>query len=237
MTKSRSKSGAEQLTTLLHLARLGAGASFTRISTKKLGESLLLSQQAASLRLIELEKAGLVERAHSGRGLGIRLTDRGLKTVETFLAEASTSLERGRNELNFKGALFTGFGEGGYYISLKGYAKAFSRALGFEPFPGTFNLRLSNEAMIEQRRRLDLLRGIEVPGFSDGRRAYGPVKCFKAKIEGRYPGAVLAIERTHYDSSVLEVIAPMNLRRTLGLKDGEECSVTAYLEQRPGDSQ
>jgi riboflavin kinase len=228
MTKRRPKSNAERLTTLLHLARLGAGASFAGISTKKLGDSIDLSQQAASLRLIELQRAGLIERAHSGRGLAVRLTESGRKAVETFLAEASVSLERGKNELNFKGTLFTGLNEGGYYISLKGYSKSFFRALGFEPFPGTLNLRLTNEAMVEQRRRLELLEGIKVPGFTDGKRSYGPVKVFRAKVGGKHPGAVLAIERTHYDSSVLEIISPVNLRKALDLKDGDECSVIAY---------
>jgi riboflavin kinase, archaea type len=228
MVKRSPKSNAERLTTLLHLVRLGAGASYASLSTKRLGDSIDLSQQAASLRLIELQRAGLIERAHSGRGLAVRLTEAGLKLVETFLAEASVNLERGKNELSFRGTLFTGLNEGGYYISLKGYSKSFFRALGFVPFPGTLNLRLTNEAMIEQRRRLESLEGIKVPGFRDGKRSYGPVKVFKARIAGRHPGAVLAIERTHYDNSVLEIISPVNLRKALGLKDGDECSVTAY---------
>jgi riboflavin kinase len=230
MGKHRPKSNAERLTTLLHLVRLGASASFAGISTKKLGDSIELSQQAASLRLIELQKAGLIERAHSGRGLVVRLTNSGLKVVETFLAEASLRLERGKDELNFKGTLFTGLSEGRYYISLKGYSKSFVRALGFEPFPGTLNLRLTNEAMIEQRRSLGHMDGINIPGFSDEKRSYGPVKVFKAKIAGRHPGAVLAIERTHYDNTVLEVISPLNLRKVLKLQDGDECSVTAFLK-------
>lgn len=223
------KSNAEQLTTLLHLVRLGAVRSFASVSTRKLGDSLELSQQAASLRLGALERAGMVERAHSGRGLGVRLTDEGLNLVEAFLADANSNLERGKNEMVFRGAVFSGLKEGGYYVSLKGYAMNFSDALGFEPFPGTLNLRLTTGAMTDQRRRLDLMKGIEVPGFSDGKRSYGPVKCFKARIAGKHAGAVLAIDRTHYDSSVLEVISPVNLRRSLGLKDGDECSVTAYL--------
>jgi riboflavin kinase len=230
MPRLKAKSSAERLTTLLHLVKLGVGASFQNIPTKKLGASIDLSQQAASLRLIELEKAGLVERAHSGRGLVVRLTDEGLKMVEVFLAEASVSLGSSTRILNFRGTLFTGLGEGAYYVSIKGYSRAFSRSLGFEPFPGTFNLRLTNEAMIGQRRHLNLIRGIEVPGFRDDKRSYGPVKCFKAKIEGKQIGAALAIERTHYDNSVLEVIAPVNLRRFLKLKDGDGCSVTVYPE-------
>jgi len=229
MAKHNPKANAERLTTLLHLVRLGAVRSFTNLSTKRLGDSIEISQQAASLRLTDLEKAGLVERAHSGRGLAVRLTDGGLESVEAFLADANANLQRGKNELTFRGALFTGLNEGRYYVSLKGYATNFSRALGFEPFPGTLNLRLTSEAMVEQRRRLDLMKGIEIPGFTDGKRSYGPVKCFRATVAGRRPGAVLAIERSHYDSSVLEVISPVNLRRSLGLEDGDECSVTAYL--------
>jgi len=229
MARPRPKSGSERLTTLLHLVRLGAGTSFAKISTEELGDSIGLSQQAASLRLIELQKAGLIERAHSGRGLAIRLTESGLKDVGTFLSETSINFDRRKDELLFKGTVFTGLNEGGYYVSLKGYARSFRGALGFEPFPGTLNLRLADQAMLEQRRLLDLKQGIVIPGFTDGKRSYGPVKVFKAKIEGSHPGAVLAIERTHYDSSVLELISPSNLRRTLGLKDGDECSVVAYL--------
>jgi riboflavin kinase len=225
----RKKSNPERLTTLLHLVKLGAVRSFANISTERLGRSLELSQQAASLRLADLERAGLVERAHSGHGLAVRLTDGGLGVVDSFLADAGVNLERGKNELIFRGNVFTGLGEGGDYVSVEGYARGFSSALGFEPYSGTLNLRLTSEAMIEQRRRLDLMKGIEVPGFSDGRRSFGPVKCFKAKIAGKQPGAVLAINGARYDSTTIEAISPVNLRKSLGVKDGDEVSIIVYL--------
>jgi riboflavin kinase len=41
-------------------------------------------------------------------------------------------------------------------------------------------------------------------------------------------GTVILLERTHYDDSVLEVIAPINIREELKLKDGDNISVLIY---------
>ena len=219
-----------QLSSLVALARLKAGASFSYIPSGKLAEALDLSQQAASKRLSDLEEAGLIERAHSGRGLSVRLTESGLRAVHSVYTDLRSALDSDEETFQFRGRVFTGFQEGGYYISLRGYARQFRETLGFEPFPGTLNLRLTDPTMVSHRRRLHSLRGVEVKGFRDGRRSYGPVKCFRARVGGRYDGAILAIERTHYDASVLEVIAPTNLRRALGVEDGDECEVTAFLD-------
>jgi riboflavin kinase len=230
MPRNRQRAYHTNILTLLALIKLGARRAPTEVSSIRLGKALDITQQAASLRLVKLERDGLIKRAHSGRGLAVRLTDAGLRAAGSFYSGLKGALERPPGQLDFKGTLFTGFGEGGYYVSLKGYAKPFMEALGFEPFPGTLNLRLSNESMVEQRRSLDYLQGIEVSGFRDRSRTYGPVKCFRAFVGAKYRGAVLAIERTHYDSSVLEVISPINLRKALRLKDGDECSVTVFME-------
>ncbi len=221
---------AQQLTTLVALIKLKAGHKYVGISSSSLGESLGLSQQAASKRLLELESSGMIERMHGGRGLSVRLTDGGLEAVRWLYGELRVAFEDERRDLTFRGNVFTGFKEGRYYVSLKGYAKHFRTRLGFEPFPGTLNLRLTSPIQIEQRRQLQFLKGIDIAGFEDADRSYGPVKCFRAEIEGKHPGAVLAIERTHYDNSVLEVISPVNLRKLFRLRDGDECSVRAYLE-------
>jgi riboflavin kinase len=232
----RARVESTQILTLVELVKLGAGSTPAVISSSKLAVSFAITQQAASLRLVKLEKAGLIKRAHSGRGLTVRLTDAGLRLAGSFYSELRGALERPADRLDFRGTVFTGFGEGGYYVSLRGYAKPFVEALGFRPFPGTLNLRLSNESLIEQRMSLDHLPGVEVSGFRNRSRTYGPVKCFKALVGAKYRGAVLAIERTHYDNSVLEVISPINLRKALRLEDGDECSVTVYLEHEARDT-
>jgi riboflavin kinase len=221
----------QKLATLMELVRLKASHSFAEVSSSRLSAGLGISQQAASQRLIDLEKSGLIERFHSGRGLSVRLTEAGLLALRSHYDDLKGLFEdrKSEDQYEFRGRVFTGLREGAYYVSLRGYSRHFLDAFGFKPFPGTLNLRLAGPTMVEQRRRLGYLAGIEIPGFQDQKRTYGPVKCFRAHVGGRYPGAVLAIERTHYDNSVLEVISPLNLRKALKLKDGDECSVTAFL--------
>lgn len=222
------------LATLLELVRLGAGDSHVDVSSSRLATSLDLTQQGASHRLIELESDGLIERVRSGRGLAVKLTPAGERLVRLAYAPVRAAFEKGADELSFRGRVFAGLGEGGYYVSLGGYARPFLSSLGFVPFAGTLNLRLTSPEMVERRRSLDSLPGVDVPGFSDGQRTYGPVKCFRARVARRLRGAVLAIERTHYDSTVLEVISPVNLRKALRLNDGDELSVSVSLAPGPG---
>jgi riboflavin kinase len=100
--------------------------------------------------------------------------------------------------------------------------------LGFDPYPGTLNLKLTDSSDIYFRDVLSHRAGILIKGFSDGKRTYGSVKAFKAKVRG-IDAAVLLIERTHYGRDILEVIAPVNLRQALNLKDGDRVSVEVYL--------
>ena len=218
-----------ELVTLVELLRLGAAESLLDVTSGVLGRRLSVSQQAASLRLTSLEMKGCIERKHSGRGVSVRLTSTGLEQLGEYYATLRDAFEPKSRSLEFVGTVFKGFGEGGYYISHPGYARQFVTVLGFKPFPGTLNLRLTGP---EQRARRELLRnstGLEVGGFVEGKRSFGPVKCFKATIGGRVPGAALAIERTHYDDSVLEVISASRLKSTLRLNDGDVCSVQVAL--------
>lgn len=215
--------------TLLELYVMGGARGPVTVSSGSLGVSLGLSQQAVSKHLIALESEGLISRKRSGRGVSVSLTPKGCDQVVSLYSLLKAAVE-GSREMTFHGTVTTGLGEGAYYVSLHGYRRQFRHLVGFEPYPGTLNLILRGNE-VEMKRQLKFIPGLEVKGFRDEKRTYGPVKCFLAKVEGRHDAAVLLIERTHHSDSVLELIAPQNLRRALGLSDGSEVSVTVY----PGD--
>jgi CTP-dependent riboflavin kinase len=51
------------------------------------------------------------------------------------------------------------------------------------------------------------------------------VKCYPVTIENRVKGALILALRSHYDTSVIEIIAPVFLRKYLKLKDGHKVKV------------
>lgn len=220
--------------TLYCLAEMGAYGRGIQISTTSLAEKLELSQQSASRHLIELEHLGLIERHITARGELIQITNKGVEELRRVHLGLKTVLEKPTPTfLTFEGQVFSGLGEGAYYISLRGYRRQIVRKLGFDPYLGTLNLKLISKIGIETRKELEVYPGIVLEGFENEKRSYGPAKCFKALINNVVKGAVVTAFRTHYDESVLEVIAPVYLRTRLNLKDGDKVQVKVFILRSP----
>ncbi|MBO3839360.1 MAG: DUF120 domain-containing protein [Thermoproteota archaeon] len=129
------------------------------------------------------------------------------------------------NRIIVKGSIFSGEGKGRFFVNIPWVTRQFSEKLGFKPYPGTLNIRLLPEykAIVGI---IDNHKGIEIEpeeGFYSG-------KCFKAVIAGRIEGAIVIPQVPYYPEGMLEVIAPVNLRGTLGLRDGDELEITILLE-------
>ncbi len=216
---------AVHVPTLLELLLLGAKEEYVEISTTDLAKRLGKSQQVISKHLSDLEKAGYVERARGGRGSSVKLTAKGIDSMTGLYAALRRSFEGIEPVFEIRGKVFAGLGEGAYYMSLRGYRRQFVNLLGFDPYPGTLNLRLDSPQDRRLRRDLDKHSSINIEGFEDGHRTYGWAKCYPAEINDGLRGAVIILERTHYDDSVLELISPVNIREALHLKDGEVASV------------
>jgi riboflavin kinase len=212
--------------TLIKLAEMGAHKRVAKISTEYLAEKLDASQQTASRYLIELDNIGWIKRTVTPEGCLIKITDAGFKELQKLYSNLRFLVEAAYPpSVTLEGTVFAGLGEGAYYIALEPYRKQFIEKLGFDPYPGTLNLKLTTEYDIKTRSELEAYPAVEVEGFKNENRTFGNVKCYPVILENKVKGALISALRSHYDASVIEIIAPVFLRRYLKLKDGHKVKV------------
>lgn len=217
------------LHTLIALVSMGAYSRAIEITTTVLGKKLGISQQTASRRLRELERDELVTRVRTLNGQVVRISKEGLEVLQSIYSELRNLFEGELPMVNIEGIVFSGMRDGAYYVTRDGYRKQFSEKLGFDPYPGTLNLRLRTNSDIQARRILDMYPCIVIEGFENGQRTYGSARSFKCTINGQTQGAVLLIRRTHHAENVMEIISPFHLRERLGLKDGDKVTITVKV--------
>jgi riboflavin kinase len=219
----------QHIQTLLKLAEMGAHWRTTKISTEYLAEKQGISQQTASRHLIELERKGWIQRDITPEGSLIKIEEAGIRELKKLYSNLRLLMEAAYPpSVTLEGTVFTGLGEGAYYISRESYKKQFIEKLGFDPYPGTLNLKLTTDYDLKTRQELEGYPAIEIQGFKDEDRTFGLVKCYPATIENKVKGALMLALRGHYGISVLEVIAPVCLRKQLNLKDGHKVKVEVF---------
>jgi riboflavin kinase len=214
--------------TLYKLTELGAYPNDVLLTTNELAKALGMSQQSASRHLIELEKSGLIKRTKVTRRETIQVTENGVKHLGRMYLSLKQIFEPQMREIIVEGEVFTGLGEGRYYMTQEGYRKQIQQKLGFDPFPGTLNARVRPE-FVTNRRMIDASPFILVEGFTNGTRSFGAVKVIRARINNEVDGALLLPVRTHYGEDVFELISAENLRKRLKLKDGDVVRAHAII--------
>jgi len=128
------------------------------------------------------------------------------------LVEAPSSVKA----LCVKGKIFSGKGEGARFIQLPWVKAQIVEKLGFTPHPGTLNIKLVKES-VTITKRLKTAKTIEISpaeSFCRGR-------CFNAYLMGNVKCAIVIPEIEGYPEDVIEIVAPVNLRKKLQLKDGD----------------
>ncbi len=126
-----------------------------------------------------------------------------------------------RIELN--GKVFSSRGEGKKFLELPWVKRQIKQKLGFKPYPGTLNVKLSEES-VKRKKLLEKTHPIRIypaNGYCSGKL----IKAFISKLEC----AIVVPEVAGYPQGVLEIIAPVNLRETLQFEDGGEVTVTVTL--------
>ena len=222
----------QQILTMVHLLLLGARHNYVEVTTRELSRSINRSQQSASKHLLDLESVGYIVRIRKGHTIRIKITDNGYMQINSLYEKLRSAFESSVGDvITLEGRVVSGMGEGAYYMSLEGYRKQFREKLGYEPFPGTLNLKLSDPISMHSRRDLSTHPSIFIEGFSDKLRTYGWVRCYPAEInDGLVENAALLIlERTHYDDSTIEIIAPISIKENAKIKNGDRISISARI--------
>ena len=119
--------------------------------------------------------------------------------------------------------MFSGIKDGKHYVNLQWVKNQINAKLGFNTYRGTLNLHLTNESVIKQLRKAIGIDIVPEKGYCNG-------KCFKALVNRTVEGAIVLPDVPDYPTNVLEVLAPVNLRKTFNLKDGDTVEVIVTVE-------
>jgi len=121
-----------------------------------------------------------------------------------------------------KGKLVSGIGAGSRFVGLEWVKRQVHEKFGFEPYLGTLNLKMDEETSNRFQSFARSQKGILIEPIDE---TFCEGKCFKARIEGKIDGALVIPCIPSYPRDQIEVIAPINLRETLGLEDGDEVTI------------
>ena len=122
------------------------------------------------------------------------------------------------------GKIVSGAGEGAYFTQIDWVSRQCDEKLGFIPYPGTLNLELSEEFLVTLES-LEKEKGVELispdPKFCNG-------KAFPVLLGEMRAAIIMPEEKVRvHPKNIIEIIAPLNLKASLNLKDGD--SVTVVL--------
>ena len=122
--------------------------------------------------------------------------------------------------VSFTGEVISGQGSGRKYLALPWVKSQIEEKLGYTPFLGTLNLKLTAES-INHKAQLAKAKAVEIcpaEGYCMGlifHTCIGELEC-----------AIVAPKVEGYPADLLEIIAPVDLRKRLRVKDGDAVTVT-----------
>jgi len=210
------------IATLKALALRGAANQFVQVSTRELGNEMDVSQQTASNRLIAIERSGLITRRRGLHGQDIMITRSGMELLRREFGDYQR-IFAGHGALKLNGTVSSGLGEGQYYLNKPGYRNQIKEKLGFTPFDGTLNIKVS-EAEMSKLSMVAAKSRIRIESFQADGRTYGEAECIPIDIRG-IRCAIILPKRSHH-TGVLEIISSEHLRARLKLKDGDALELT-----------
>jgi riboflavin kinase len=120
--------------------------------------------------------------------------------------------------ISLQGVVMSGLGQGAQFMGLPWVRDVIRRMIGFDPYPGTFNVRLVDPSMVATWRRIRQGPGLRV-------EPPAPEQCgarlFVVVVAPDVVAAVIVPDVTRHGDDVLELVAPVHVRGLLGLRDDD----------------
>ena len=126
--------------------------------------------------------------------------------------------------IQIKGEVTSGFGRGAKFVAMPPYRNSIKHVLGFNPYPGTLNLKLQDQK--DKQSLLQLFKtehARRIRGFNYNEKDYGGIILLPVEVQGII-GGIVAPDRTSH-SDTIELVAPVMLRESLNLEDGSKVIV------------
>jgi riboflavin kinase len=123
----------------------------------------------------------------------------------------------------FTGEVVSGKGEGKFFTRAEWARAAFQELVAIDPWPGTFNLRVSDQASRAAWAELNETSGLLLrapdPAWCNGR-------CYPALlVQGDIRAAIVVPEVADYAPDQVEIVAAVSIRESLGVGDGDRIEV------------
>jgi riboflavin kinase len=208
----------DYLEMLMYISKKAGVFKALETSTIQVAKELKTSQQTVSRKLRDMEKAGLIKRTATQKGLLIQLDSNGRDFLKKHYADLGNIFAE-KEEIT--GIITKGIGEGRYYVSLPGYQKQFEKKLGVKAYPGTLNFRVKRAEALEF---ISSLEPVAIEGFETKDRTFGKLTGYNIKINN-IQGAIIIPERSRHEGDIIEVISLVNLKQKLKLKDNSRLKI------------
>jgi riboflavin kinase len=123
--------------------------------------------------------------------------------------------------ISLEGVVTAGLGQGAQFMAIPWVRDAICRLLGFDPYPGTLNVKLVESDMVAAWRKIQdgpALHLAPPPPEQCGARLF-PITVADVAA------AIIVPDVTRHTSDTIELIAPIHVRSHLGLHDNDRVTL------------
>ena len=133
--------------------------------------------------------------------------------------------------VSLRGVVTTGLGQGGRFMAVDWVREGIRRLVGFDPYPGTLNVRLVEPAALHAWRRIShdaTLRLDPPPPETCGARLV------LATLMPDVAAAIVVPDVTGHGDDLLELVAAVHVRNHLGLQEHDPVTLQVPTMLAPG---